>query len=166
MSSEDIPWESGEESHPMDMRLSEKPLPVMANKTKLEAIVGRPLPEELFHFTPWGRRLVVVRENPVEMHKGIIYIPKQAQERPAVGWVASCGQDVGPSYASLGPTVGTSPFDARQLLGVKVLFGAYAGDALLIGDTGDNDLFQSEFVMLTDADLWGHLWPLPEEPPV
>jgi co-chaperonin GroES (HSP10) len=135
----------------------------VANKPKLENIIGRPLAADLFEFQPWGRRLVVVRE--VAPDKiGLIHLPDQVKQPPAVGWVASVGPEVGAWDRGTLP-VGGCPLNAKTLLGCKVVFGNYAGEVIKTGDPKET-LFESEYVLLNDGAIWGTIGDPPAEPPL
>ena len=134
-------------------------LPLIANQAKLEKIVGRSLPAEVFNFAPWGHRLVVVRAEPIKEIRGI-HLPNE--QVLAQGWVLSVGQDVGlPSPGA----VGICPIPRERLLGCNVLFGAYAGLPLKTGDPLESE-FESQFTVMCDLDVWGTIGDPPEEVPL
>jgi co-chaperonin GroES (HSP10) len=124
-------------------------LPVIANKSRLEAYIGRLLPGDLFKFAPWGNRCIVVREVPVRK-VGSIHVPEVAVEKLAEGWVLSVGPDVG------GPG-SLCPYPGERLVGCKVVFGKYAGDN--IGVTTKDPLVDQEeeglYTLIRDGDIWG-----------
>lgn len=132
--------------------------PVIAERTSFERIVGEQLPAELFTIVPWGHRMIVVRERPIETTPGGVVIPKTAQRELETGWVVSIGDRVGleDSFAATYP--GLSPFSPPEtLIGTRVTFGKYAGAPLFprrdtIGGTG----YESRFVILTDGDVFFH----------
>ncbi len=128
---------------------------VVGNPEKLEQIVGRPIPREIFEFIPWGRRLVVLREEALRMTGGGLHIPDTAQQPLAQGWVISCGHLVGDAATPAGPC-GGAPLLGTELIGRKVLFGKYAGTTLQTGDPLENE-WEGQFVLLTDGDLWGEV---------
>jgi chaperonin GroES len=134
-------------------------LPMIANQAKLEAIVGRKLPDDLFKFAPWGHRLIVVREEPVRK-VGQIHVPEVAVEKLAEGWVLSVGHLVNQDMAA--------PLSKERLLGCKVVFGKYAGDN--IGVTTKDPLVDQEqedlFSILRDTDIWGTVGEPPKAVPL
>ena len=135
------------------------PQPLIADKAKLEAIVGRELPEVIFSARPWGHRVIVVRETPQQFSQGGLHIPNQAQRLPNRGWIVSVGHLVGefrPDY------VGFCPFARELLPGTKVVFGAAAGYALKVTD--EEDAFgESPYVQMTDNEVWFDLGGPPKE---
>lgn len=116
------------------------------------------LPAELFEIVPWGHRLVIVREKPVEATAGGIVIPQTARRDLTTGWVVSIGDRVGldDGYATAYP--GLSPFSPPEgLIGQRVTFAKYGGTALFlkeesIGGTG----YESRFTLMTDGDIYFH----------
>ena len=129
--------------------------PCVADQAWLEDIIGRSLPEELFDFYPFGRRIVVVRAETQKAHEvgdgKVLHIPDQAQQPPTYGWVLSAGQDVGsPSSTERGG----APVMSHRLVGCKVLFGVYSGQPLLLGEK-DETLFESAYTLMHDTDIWG-----------
>lgn len=129
-------------------------LPVIANKSRLEAHIGRLLPEDLFKFAPWGTRIIVVREVPIRKI-GEIHVPEMAVEKLAEGWVLSAGPGVGAEC----------PYSAERLVGCKVVFGKYMGDDL--GVTTKDPLVDQEdqglFTIMRISDVWGTVGDPPEE---
>lgn len=132
--------------------------PVIGNQAKLEALLGRPLPAELFEFQPWGHRIVVSRDEPLK-RIGSIHVPDTAQLPPARGTVISCGPSVGLGRHDY---VGHCPVTPERLIGARVLFGAYAGQSLKIDPRDDEYLTYT--VILTENEIWGLVGALPEEP--
>ncbi len=132
--------------------------PVIARQDWMEKLVGEPLPEELFTVVPWGHRLIVVRDKPIETTKGGIIVPTTAQREMDTGWVVSIGDRVGDNDVFAATYPGVSPFfPAEELVGKRVTFGKYAGAPLFarrdtIGGTG----YESRFVILTDGDILFH----------
>lgn len=143
----------------------ESPVPISLTQDQAEAVIGRKLPTELFQFVPLGHRIVVVREKPKTMH-GKLHIPARSQTARAAGWVVAVGPDVGKGIPNW---VGRWPWPREQLLGAHIVFGAYAGQALMIdsdstldewveeaGGTGHTmDDYLSPFKLMTDNELWG-----------
>lgn len=132
-------------------------LPIIGDQADMEKVVGRPLPKGLFDLAPWGHRLVVVREAP----KGFRRITRDDgtevqleipnPDIPTTGWVVSVGDRVGlgrPDFA------GHCPFDRRQLIGKKVLFGQWVGSPLQFDERGENE-YESLYTILLDGDVWG-----------
>ena len=133
--------------------------PLVANRAKLEALVGTELSADAFTFQPWGERLVVVREAPVGRTAGGIIIPRTAQEYPTVGWILSIGDRVDELNMPVRPR--------ESLLGCKVLFGHYAGQVLTVGDADDfQDPFNSRYTVLDVGSLWGLVGAVPATPVV
>lgn len=131
--------------------------PLVADKAKLEDIVGTKLSADAFTFQPWGERLVVVREAPVGRTAGGIIIPRTAQEYPTVGWILSIGDRVDELNMPVRPRA--------ALLGCKVLFGHYAGQVLTVGDADDfQDPFNSRYTVLDVGSLWGLIGQVPAKP--
>jgi hypothetical protein len=128
---------------------------LVADPAALEAAVGRALPADLYTFRPWGRRLLVVREEAPDAIKGI-WIPDNIKEPPAVGWVAACGPLVGTPPPGMEAHFGGWMRDPVDLLCKKVVFGKYAGQALLLGDRRETS-FESDYVVLDDLDVWGEV---------
>ena len=129
-------------------------LPVIANKSRLEAHIGMLLPEDLFKFAPWGNRIIVVRE-PAIRKIGEIIVPEVAVEKLAEGWVLSAG-----------PTVSAEcPYSAERLIGCKVVFAKYAGDNLDV--TTKDPLVDQEkaglFSIMRIGDVWGTVGDPPEK---
>lgn len=115
-------------------------------------LIPRPVPEAVLRYEPLGRRLVVLCEEPIKRTKAGIYVPDQAQERPAVGWVVSVGPNVGRAEPGLSHVwVGPREF----LLGQRVLFGQYAGSTLFLEQIRPTNTFESSLLTLTDSDIWG-----------
>ena len=143
------------DNHVKDYTLREEPAgPLIAQRAPFERLVGREIPEAVFQFWPWGRRIIVARATPDRRSKGGIYYPDQTIEPPTRGWVLSVGPDVGLYTADLGGC----PFRREQLLGCEVLFGCYAGQPLHVGEAGETT-FESMYTLMLDTDVWGHLRP-------
>ena len=106
-----------------------EPTAAKASKPEAEAVVGRPLPIELFEFDRiWGRRVLVVCESP-EVVYGSIIIPSTAlaKEPRTTGWVVACGPYVCIPESGI---PGWSPFSPEELLLKRVMFSAFAGTEL------------------------------------
>ena len=105
------------------------PTAAKASKSEAEAVVGRPLPVELFEFDQiWGRRVLVVCESPEVLYGSIVIpIAALAREPRTTGWVVACGPWVGTPEQGL---PGWSPFPPEELLLKRVLFSAFAGTDL------------------------------------
>ena len=135
--------------------------------------IGRRLPDDLFKFVPWGRRLIVVREPP-ELTYGRIIIPASVRtdQQKSVGWVISAGPDVGGPDNSGRTPAGVSPVGPEDILLRKILFGKYSGTPFLVRELEQDrvtDLYKDRdsqllnpYVLMTDADILGEL--LPEVP--
>jgi chaperonin GroES len=138
----------------MDESPKSEPVGVILHPDQIRQLVpGRAVPDEVTYFEPMGRRVLVMCEDPIKKTKAGIFIPDEAQSRPAVGWVIAVGPTVGAYDPALpnsyiGPTEG--------LLGRKVLFGQYAGQAIQLG-VGTANPYESDYVLLTDSDLWGFM---------
>lgn len=132
--------------------------PVIAQQDWIEKLVGESLPEELFTTVPWGHRLIVVRDRPIETTKGGIIVPTTAQREMDTGWVVSIGDRVGDDDAFAATYPGVSPFvPPEELVGMRVTFGKYAGAALFQRkDTVGGTSYESRFVILTDGDIMFH----------
>lgn len=128
--------------------------PLRVDRDLFKAYTGQEIHPQVLEFMPFGRRLVVMREEPLRMYEGVIHIPDQAQDLPASGWVISTGNSVGDPWAPGSPPLGNIPLRAVQLLGCKVLFGMYAGQALLTGDKGE-DAYRSRYLIIDEGSLWG-----------
>lgn len=131
------------------------PTSYFANREVLEAIVGHPIPPDVWEFVPWGHRLVVVREDAADVSPGGIIIPSTAKPQYTRGWVVSAGHQVGwesPHFPN------TCPLPPWALVGRKVMFGNFAGTALQ-PDTefGPRGTHTGKYVILSDADLFGEL---------
>lgn len=132
--------------------------PVIGARADMERIVGEPLPAELFTIVPWGHRLIVVREKPIETTAGGIIIPETAKQQLTTGWVVSIGDRVGCDDSFATAYAGLSPFHPPEgLIGQRVTFAKYAGTALFpkaesIGGTS----YESRFTLLTDGDIYFH----------
>lgn len=165
--------------------------PYILDQATAERLTKRRLPRELFNWPPLGHRLYVVLEPPKTRY-GLIHVPGQAQKLPARGTVIAVGELVGRRWTpASGECIGYWPLTAsvetpdgiRQtpapwtLLGVRVLFSAYAGEALLIDpdeETNDDDKswvdllkemnmdslewWKSPFKMMTDNDIIAPDW--------
>jgi co-chaperonin GroES (HSP10) len=129
----------------------------VATKASMEALIGEPLPDELFTIVPWGHRLIVVREKPIATTAGGIIIPETAKRQLDTGWVVSVGDRVGEmdSFTSVYP--GVCPMPPEKLLGTRVTFAKHAGSALFPKqDTAGGTGYESRFVLLTDGDIYYH----------
>lgn len=138
-------------------------IPLLADPKAFEQYTGEPIHPAIADFTPFGRRLVVMREAPVAMHEGIIHIPESAREVPARGWIIAVGNSIGSTWEPGVPTLGTIPVEPVYLLGCKVLFGMYAGQALLTGDKGE-DAYRSRYLILDEGSVWGMVGTPPPHP--
>lgn len=135
-----------------------QPLPLIANRDKLAKRLGvepASLPDDLFNFYPWGSRVVVMRDEPIRK-VGAVHIPTTAQYERAIGTVVAVGPKVG--CAAVGSS---SPISRERLVGCKVIFGKYAGQAIQFSVTDDD--FYTSFVILPEADIWGFAAELPTE---
>lgn len=125
-----------------------------AAREVLEKVVGHPIPDDVWEFVPWGHRLVVVREEPAEM-RGSIIIPDVARKPYTRGWVISAGHQVGTPSAHFPHAC---PLAGNDLVGRKVMFGAFAGTVLQPDvEFGVRGSHEGKYVILTDADLFGEL---------
>ena len=138
-------------------------MPLRADPTRFERLFGEAIHPAIASFVPFGRRLVVMREEPLRMYAGVIHIPENAVEIPARGWVIAVGNSVGSPWDPGAPVLGIVPLSPVQLLGCKVLFGMYAGQALLTGDTGE-DAYTSRYMILDEGSVWGVVGAPPAEP--
>jgi co-chaperonin GroES (HSP10) len=127
-----------------------------ADREILEEVVGHPIPPDVWEFIPWGHRLVVVREEAAEV-RGHIIIPDIAKRPYTRGWVISAGHQVGfPSHHF----VHGCPVRPADLVGRKVMFGAFAGTVLEPDvEFGARGTHEGKYVILNDADLFGELVP-------
>ena len=135
-----------------------------ADRAAIEAACGHPIPDEVWSFVPWGRRVVVVRERPEQLYRGKIIIPATAQVDLTQGWVVSAGHMVGTDPMPGAP--GASPIPPRLLVGRKVLFGKFAGtnfNAEADSSMGDGHE-RAGYVILRDEDLYGELLAEPAMP--
>lgn len=129
-----------------------------ANRPEIEAACGHEIPDDIWEFVPFGRRVIVVRETPADLYAGVIVIPKTAQSQMTQGWVIAAGQLVGMPRAD-GQHV--SPLAARLLVGRKVLFGAYAGIPFRVDTDPETRAQQGSYMILNDGDLQGELLAAP-----
>lgn len=140
------------------------PRPCFGNRAVLEAACGHPIPDDVWAFVPWGRRLVVVRESPEQLYRGKIIIPPTAQVELTQGWVVSAGPLVG--TATQPGAAGPSHFGPADLVERKVLFGKYAGTNFsaepVSGEAGVDA--SAGYVILRDEDLYGELLAEPTQP--
>jgi co-chaperonin GroES (HSP10) len=137
--------------------------PLVADPALFHRYTGETIHPNIAEFTPFGRRLVVMREAAVTMHGGVIHIPESAREVPARGWVIAVGNSIGSTWEPGAPTLGTVPVLPIRLIGCKILFGMYAGQALLTGDKGE-DAYQSQYLVLDEGSIWGMVGTPPPEP--
>ena len=84
-------------------------------------------------------------------------IPQQARDIPACGWVVSCGQEV-----TLPQPPRSIPLDTLSLLGCKVLFAAYGGYTLGIGDVGET-LYEGRYLLIESTSIYALVGGLPKE---
>lgn len=154
---------------------------LVASIPKMEAITGFPLHKDAF-FALFGNRVSVVRERAQEVvatckecgkrntqdqscefcgsrRLVILHIPKSTQEPPSAGWVISIGPEA--CLPSPGRSLGLT---SEELLGSKVLFGAYAGVPIHVGDPGES-YYEGRYMLVPSDALFGCLWQ-PEEPPL
>jgi co-chaperonin GroES (HSP10) len=147
-----------EEERPSRAARPPRRRPAVAEKASLEAVLGEELPAELFTIVPWGHRIVVVREKPIETTQGGIIIPKPAQRQLDTGWVVSIGDRVGEIDAHSSVYAGVCPISPPEaLLGMKVTFAKFGGQALFPrGDSVGGTGYESRFVLLSDGDIYYH----------
>jgi co-chaperonin GroES (HSP10) len=111
----------------------------IANPAKILEVTGQEAHPDILSFFPLGDRLVIMRDKPVRMFKDTIYLPDNKVQRPNAGWVISVGPDIGiPGYALLS----------------KVVFGAYAGQILMVGEEQE-DFFDSSYLLIDWGSVWG-----------
>lgn len=140
-------------------------------KSLFESLIGRRLPDALFSIVPWGHRLVVLREPPIEQI-GRIAIPDAHQRPQNRGYVVSIGDRVGLSR----PGEHGCPYpDPRHLIAQRVFFNNYAGTFLALPDEEDPDFeavkdryrlrgmpkggdFLSPYLILEEREVLGE-WP-------
>ena len=132
------------------------------DRAALEAACGHPIPDDVWRFVPWGRRVVVVREEPAKLYKGLIEIPTTVQTMMTQGWVVSAGHLVGTDPQPGAP--GASPIPPEAIVGRKVLFGKYAGTPISPDDDPSSNVQTSSYVILRDEDLYGELMTEPAQP--
>lgn len=133
--------------------------PVTTTKAEVEEAIGHPIPEDVWNLKPWGHRVIVRRDDALAKY-GAIYIPEDAKMAPASGFVISIGPDVG---TPLGNFNGECPLlNTRDLIGCSVTFGRWAGSTLVDKlDTRGSD-YESDFLLMTEDDIWG----INENPPI
>jgi co-chaperonin GroES (HSP10) len=138
-------------------------IPLRAHPKLFEEYTGETIHPAIAEFVPFGRRLVVMREAALAMHSGVIHIPESAREVPARGWVIAVGNSIGSTWEPGVPTLGTIPVTSDYLLGCKILFGMYAGQAMLTGDKGE-DAYASRYLVLDEGSVWGMVGAPPPKP--
>lgn len=137
---------------PVDEVQSFRGLPIIANQAKAEKAMGESLSADVFELAPWGSRLVVVSEKPVEQ-VGRIVIPEGCRDIPTVGYVLSVGPMVAePNYQST--LQSWCPFPRERLLGCRVIYGMYSGEVLQTGEKLE-DAFRGRYKILNQTDVWG-----------
>jgi co-chaperonin GroES (HSP10) len=169
LTDEDVAWMAGEQQLELfpnqpgaggDLFAPQphQPLPLIANRDKLAKRLGiepASLPDDLFNFYPWGSRVVVMRDEPIRS-VGKIKLPDSSIVERAIGTVVAVGPKVG--TAAVGSS---SPVPRERLLGCKVIFGRYSGQAVQFSVTDDD--FYTSFVILPESDIWGFGAELPTE---
>jgi co-chaperonin GroES (HSP10) len=144
----------------------------------MEQLVGKPLHPDIFDIEPFGNRMVVVRERPYKYSATCpscerrnlaitdggdckfcgngrllwMEIPDSATDVPCVGWVVS----VGPDCCLWTGTGRTIPLTQHQLVGSKVLFAAYGGHTINVGEVGET-LYDGSYLMVEATQVLGRL---------
>ena len=131
----------------------------MLTKEETEARVGFEIPEEYWHFIPWGNRILVKRTPREEVTKGGLIIPNSSQRQQSSGTIVKLGHTVGliyedfqlPGQASVPEVLGNGEggFTPEDLVGVVVTFNEFVGQNLTEGYEGD-------WVLLMAMDILGH----------
>ncbi len=160
--------------------------PYFLKRETAELLVGHKISKEIFNWAVLGHRILVALEPP-KRSIGSIIIPSTSQKFPARGYVIAAGELVGTKWhPASGEVAGYWPIKAGvetehgvqwhpapwTILGARIVFGAYAGEALVFepdvdGDEGKDwveamresgmdslEWFRSPYKMLTDADPW------------
>jgi len=128
------------------------------NKEELGKIIGQPIPQPIWDFEPWGHRVVVLRDQSLEK-VGAIHIPASARETLAAGYVVKVGSDVGATTTKFN---GDSPFvNPGDMVGAHVVFGRWCGKTIL--EPMAKDIYDSEWLVMTEDDIWGHDCPQEEK---
>ncbi len=131
--------------------------PILGARSKLEKVVGRELPAVFWEspgFCLWGPRVLVARVEPIRK-VGSIEIPDRYQTPLSEGWVLAAGPQV-----DFQTEYGGCPYPPEDLIGRKVLFGKYSGQALKVGDLGEDD-FTSLYTIMPAAEIWLDYGPPP-----
>jgi hypothetical protein len=129
---------------------------------RLEAVeqaAGLTIPEALLRGSPTGDKLAVLVEMPPERSEGGRIIKPQevlAREMGGSGWIVALGPEAGHDLLA---AAGVESRD--QLLGRKVVWGKYAGDALVVTDRDDE--FKSRFRIIRDEFV---MWVCPATEPI
>jgi co-chaperonin GroES (HSP10) len=158
----------------------------MADLTKLEALVGCPIHPDVATVKPFGNRLVVMREEvkafsatchhcgkrnlTVSPSRSCAYcskpglvsleIPTQARDLPSVGWVVAVGPEATqPNFPR------SIPISGVDLLGCKVLFAAYGGYTLNIGEPGET-LYEGRYLIIESPQVFALVGEPPTEIPL
>jgi co-chaperonin GroES (HSP10) len=122
-----------------------------------EKLIGSEIDPEVWRFTPWDDKIVVKRL-PTVTKVGSLYVPENAKEAIAAGHVIRCGLNVGkPSNRKPIPMC---PYDGWELIGKVVIFGHYAGKAIQGGAQHRKDPYDSDYLVLTEPDIWGVVEPI------
>lgn len=115
--------------------------------------------DEALAFTPSGRRVLVVRERPVEKI-GSIHVPDSRQVALGVGFVVSVAEGVGTASPAEFP--GGWIGQGEDLVGQRIAFGIYAGTSGTLSLFTPSGRAVTDYIVMTDRDVWGVL-PYPKE---
>lgn len=126
-----------------------KPERYPPTRDQLEALLG-PIPKEVWEFEPFGHRVVVKQLEADDRTAGGLYIPDTAQQPAAQGWVVKVGPQFGlATYKNEAPI----QIPPAELIGSKVLFGAYAGVELESSTPGQR--WEGRYLLMQEMDLIG-----------
>lgn len=127
--------------------------------------VNRRLPDSLFEFLPWGRRVVVLRYPPPKI-SDIIEDPDPTKQRIDKGLVLAAGPEVGVPVPGADPARMPCPWRGADLVGRDVQFARHAGTPVAFPESDEaSDSYvrrtygdratADPYIVMTDMDLWG-----------
>lgn len=111
------------------------------------------IPEAVRACMPTGDKILVLVEAPPELTEGGLIKPQQviAREMGGSGWIIALGPEAGTVVGEAAAQLLGRDVLRSELVGAKVVWGRYGGEALVVTDREDE--FQSRFRIIKEEHI-------------
>lgn len=111
------------------------------------------IPQAVRACIPTGDKILVLVEAPPELTEGGLVKPQQviAREMGGSGWIVALGPDAGTVVGEAAAQLLGRDILRSELIGAKVVWGRYGGEALVVTDREDE--FQSRFRIIKEEHI-------------